>query len=128
MSSDPRQNLDSLISEAQKFLRAQQELFGSTILISKSDKQKNGVKTATAFSSPDYSHESWASAASLEELNRQICACMNCPLGSTRTKFVFGVGNPAAEIMFVGEGPGADEDRLGEPFVGRAGQLLNKIL
>lgn len=53
---------------------------------------------------------------------------MKCPLGKTRTKFVFGVGNPDADIMLIGEAPGADEDRQGEPFVGRAGQLLNKIL
>lgn len=57
-----------------------------------------------------------------------INGCMKCPLGETRNKFVYGVGNPNAGIMFVGEAPGADEDRLGEPFVGRAGQLLDKIL
>ena len=60
--------------------------------------------------------------------NRVICKCQLCPLGETRTKFVYGVGNPDADIMFVGEAPGADEDRLGEPFVGRAGKLLDKIL
>lgn len=57
-----------------------------------------------------------------------ICDCQKCPLGKTRTKFVYGVGNPTADLLFVGEAPGADEDRLGEPFVGRAGQLLDKIL
>jgi uracil-DNA glycosylase family 4 len=57
-----------------------------------------------------------------------ICECQLCPLGKTRNKFVYGVGNPGAEIMFIGEAPGADEDRLGDPFVGRAGQLLDKIL
>ena len=61
-------------------------------------------------------------------LNDLICTCMKCPLGHTRTKFVFGVGNPKATLMLVGEAPGADEDAQGEPFVGRAGQLLNKIL
>lgn len=53
---------------------------------------------------------------------------MKCPLGQTRKNFVFGVGNPNADVMFVGEAPGADEDAKGEPFVGRAGQLLNKII
>ena len=62
--------------------------------------------------------------AHCEEIN----GCMKCPLGETRNKFVYGVGNPNAGIMFVGEAPGADEDRLGEPFVGRAGQLFDKIL
>jgi len=60
--------------------------------------------------------------------NEAICNCQLCPLGQTRNKFVYGVGNPAADLMFVGEAPGADEDRLGEPFVGRAGKLLDKIL
>lgn len=57
-----------------------------------------------------------------------VCECQLCPLGQTRNKFVYGVGNPNAGIMFIGEAPGADEDRIGEPFVGRAGQLLDKIL
>jgi len=64
----------------------------------------------------------------LSEHQKAICECQACPLGKTRNKFVYGVGNPNAGIMFIGEAPGADEDRLGEPFVGRAGQLLDKIL
>lgn len=72
--------------------------------------------------------ESSGTATSLSEFNSQICNCMKCTLGKTRTKFVFGVGNPNATLMLVGEAPGADEDAQGEPFVGRAGQLLNKIL
>ncbi|RPI65955.1 MAG: uracil-DNA glycosylase [Ignavibacteriales bacterium] len=67
-------------------------------------------------------------AASLEELNNIICECQKCILGSTRNKFVFGKGNPDADIMLIGEGPGAEEDIQGEPFVGRAGQLLTDIL
>ncbi len=54
--------------------------------------------------------------------------CTLCSLGQTRNKFVFGVGDPNAALMLVGEAPGAEEDRLGEPFVGRAGKLLDKIL
>jgi DNA polymerase len=65
---------------------------------------------------------------SLETLNRQICNCQECPLGASRKKFVFGVGNPAAKVMLIGEGPGAEEDAQGEPFVGKAGKLLNDIL
>ena len=57
-----------------------------------------------------------------------ICNCLKCPLGSTRTKLVYGVGNPKAQIVFVGEGPGKNEDEIGEPFVGLAGKLLDKIL
>ena len=64
----------------------------------------------------------------LDQLFVQIKDCQKCPLGSTRTNFVFGAGNPNAEVVFVGEAPGRDEDLQGEPFVGRAGQLLNKVL
>ncbi len=74
------------------------------------------------------STEGWAASKSLDELDKLICTCVKCPLGFTRTKFVFGVGNPKATLMIIGEAPGADEDAQGEPFVGRAGQLLNKIL
>ncbi len=77
---------------------------------------------------PAYPAEDWVSSASLGDLNTAICTCVKCSLGQTRTKFVFGVGNPNADIVLVGEAPGADEDMQGEPFVGRAGQLLNKIL
>ncbi len=65
---------------------------------------------------------------SLVDFNEKICECVRCPLGSTRTKFVFGDGSPNARIVFVGEAPGHDEDLQGIPFVGRAGQLLNKML
>ncbi len=57
-----------------------------------------------------------------------ISGCQKCPLGATRNKLVFGVGDPQADLVLVGEAPGADEDRLGEPFVGRAGKLLDQIL
>jgi uracil-DNA glycosylase len=66
--------------------------------------------------------------ASLDEHRTAICDCHKCPLGNTRTKFVYGVGAPQAKIMFIGEAPGRDEDLQGEPFVGRAGKLLDKIL
>ena len=65
----------------------------------------------------------------LAAVQERVSVCVKCPnLASTRTQTVFGVGNPDAEIMFVGEAPGADEDAQGEPFVGRAGQLLTKII
>lgn len=64
----------------------------------------------------------------IDQHQKAICNCLKCPLGHTRTKFVYGVGSPTAKIMFVGEAPGRDEDLKGEPFVGRAGQLLDKIL
>ena len=61
-----------------------------------------------------------------EDLEKSIIDCKKCKLCSERTNIVFGVGNKEAKIMLIGEGPGADEDRLGEPFVGKAGQLMNK--
>jgi uracil-DNA glycosylase family 4 len=65
----------------------------------------------------------------LKILSEKVKACTRCPeLASTRTQTVFGVGNPEAKILFVGEAPGADEDAQGEPFVGRSGQLLNDII
>jgi uracil-DNA glycosylase family 4 len=68
-------------------------------------------------------------AAALAEIRERVAACTMCPhLVRSRTQTVFGVGNPNADLMFVGEAPGADEDRQGEPFVGRAGQLLTRII
>jgi DNA polymerase len=64
----------------------------------------------------------------LVDLYREVQDCTKCPLHETRTKAVFGAGNADAELMFVGEAPGAEEDRQGLPFVGRAGKLLNQML
>jgi DNA polymerase len=69
-----------------------------------------------------------ARCTSLGALHDAYAECQRCELGRTRTRFVFGTGSPAAGVMFVGEAPGRDEDLQGEPFVGAAGQLLNKIL
>ena len=66
--------------------------------------------------------------AALKLIREDLGDCTRCKLHKGRTKIVFGVGNPRAELMFVGEGPGADEDAQGEPFVGRAGQLLNNMI
>ena len=64
----------------------------------------------------------------LDELAREVAPCTQCKLARTRTQTVFGTGNPDAGVVFVGEAPGREEDERGEPFVGRAGQLLNDIL
>ena len=70
-----------------------------------------------------------STAPTLELLQAEVAGCTLCEeLAATRTQTVFGVGNPDARLCILGEAPGADEDRLGEPFVGRGGQLLNKIL
>nr|VFK67135.1 MAG: DNA polymerase [Candidatus Kentron sp. UNK]VFK72510.1 MAG: DNA polymerase [Candidatus Kentron sp. UNK] len=72
--------------------------------------------------SPDATAPDW------EALRAQVSACTACQLHKTRAQTVFGVGSPTADWMFIGEAPGADEDRQGEPFVGRAGRLLNAML
>jgi DNA polymerase len=77
----------------------------------------------------DVTSNSGENARKLAALRGPVLACTKCPhLVQSREQVVFGVGNPEAELMFVGEAPGADEDLVGEPFVGRAGQLLTKII
>jgi len=65
---------------------------------------------------------------SLDALREEALGCTRCPLAATRTQVVFGVGAADADLMFVGEGPGAEEDKQGIPFVGRAGQLLTRLI
>jgi DNA polymerase len=130
---------DPLKEQAKKFAEQQYQLFGD-VIVSKRPKAEHEVPTiapsttsASASLSPFAEHlkvisEDWVNATSLDSLDQMIHNCQKCPLGQYRTKFVFGVGNPNADIVVIGEAPGADEDRRGEPFVGAAGQLLNKIL
>jgi DNA polymerase len=65
---------------------------------------------------------------SLSTLSKECSTCTRCVLAETRTQVVFGVGSPKADLMFVGEGPGRNEDLQGEPFVGRSGQLLDRLV
>jgi DNA polymerase len=75
-----------------------------------------------------FSKNTLGSKEKLEVLKKKIDFCVDCPLGKSRLNAVIGVGSPNADLMFVGEGPGFDEDHKGEPFVGKAGQLLTKII
>jgi uracil-DNA glycosylase family 4 len=112
--------MDKLKDEVIKALKIQSEIFGDVLF----DEDKNIlIKRKTEIVS-----ETFHSAKSLEELNSLICNCMKCQLGDARKNFVFGTGNPNAEVLILGEGPGAEEDGQGLPFVGRAGKLLNDIL
>ena len=82
-------------------------------------------KTSATVSTP----VSDAKAAAMADLRARVLPCMKCPhLASSRTQVVFGVGDIHAPLMFIGEAPGADEDEQGEPFIGKAGQLLTKII
>ena len=98
-----------------QFLDQTRELFGDEIFIQSSMKTKAEKHRNTT-------------NGELTKFNEEIKDCQNCHLGSTRTKFVFGTGDPNADLLLVGEAPGVEEDRIGEPFVGRAGKLLDKIL
>ncbi|HEX3602278.1 MAG TPA: uracil-DNA glycosylase [Lacipirellulaceae bacterium] len=85
--------------------------------------------SASLFESAETSSPATAAAPSLEIIQQHVAACTRCSeLASTRTQTVFGVGNPQARLCFLGEAPGADEDKTGIPFVGRGGQLLTKII
>ena len=157
MSDD--NEIQNLISDIQKYLKQQSELYGEELYRSVESTPKEATapltpqkdlkdemkedtdlfgnvipvvkstKAVRTFSDPlqDIKGQ-WTNARSIDELNSMICDCQKCSLGSTRTNFVYGVGNPETDIVMIGEAPGADEDAQGEPFVGRAGQLLNKIL
>lgn len=120
-------------------LRDQQSIFGDYLFEEKLPKSKTGfediaqivevvrepvIETESLFEET----ENWQNAKSLEELNNLIKDCTKCVLHKNRNNFVFGSGNPNADIMVIGEGPGAEEDKQGLPFVGRAGQLLTDIL
>jgi len=80
------------------------------------------AQTGRAAALPD------ACSKMLEAVRQELGDCRRCSLAATRRHIVFGEGNPRAEIVFVGEGPGAEEDRTGRPFVGRAGELLTRII
>ncbi|HKB86468.1 MAG TPA: uracil-DNA glycosylase [Ignavibacteriaceae bacterium] len=123
---------EKLKDELIQALIDQKEIFGD-ILFEKDIKRKTGVvknlsEEAGGKSLLVQKKEGWQKAESLRELNDLIKDCTNCPLHKSRNKFVFGVGDPDADVLVVGEGPGAEEDKQGEPFVGRAGKLLNDIL
>src|SRR5258706_8659985 len=120
--------LSDFLDKAQAYLMQQRDLFGNIVYTEESGKKVAGGGGKQPDIPPDLSAEPWAGAGSPAELYDQIHECLKCPLGQTRIKFVFGTGNTHAEVMFIGEAPGADEDAQGEPFVGRAGQLLNKII
>lgn len=115
--------LDDLI----KFFETQKKLYGNYRPLSTiPDYTMPIVPVATKKSIDEPKADSQPSH--LKEFQNEIKDCLICPLGATRTHFVFGVGNHRAELMFIGEAPGRDEDLQGIPFVGRAGQLLTLMI
>jgi uracil-DNA glycosylase family 4 len=99
------------------FVEEELEIFGGPLYMPEVPQVSQTEKISV---SPDIS--------TISDFHNAIQGCMNCPLGATRTNFVFGAGNPDADIMFVGEAPGEKEDLEGMPFVGRSGKLLTDIL
>ncbi len=122
-------NSKDLFNKIEDFFRYQLEL-NVPVFVSDDISSQKSKKLNTEFIDYYLSNvaEDFIKAKSLHQLDEMINQCQKCPLGKTRTKFVFGVGNPSADIVFVGEAPGADEDAQGEPFVGRAGKLLTETL
>jgi len=112
----------SVQEQIARYLRQQKEQYGDALFISRS---RNVTRAEAVI---EIMRTDWENSSTLGDLYENIHECINCPLGKTRTKFVFGSGNVSADLMVIGEAPGADEDQQGLPFVGRAGQLLTKIL
>ena len=115
-----------------KALNLQKEIFGDDLFIPKKKRTINVIKdSSTVYNEPELfpqEKEDWENTTTLEELEKLICNCTKCGLQKNRNKFVFGTGNPNADVLVIGEGPGAEEDKQGLPFVGRAGQLLTDML
>jgi DNA polymerase len=134
----------STLKEKQNYINElldQMEIFGNDLFISKEELYKNKSNTnylsesqvllisESKESSIFFSENNdWLDSKDLNELFSKIKDCTKCLLYKNRTNFVFGSGNPNADVMVIGEGPGAEEDKQGLPFVGRAGQLLTEIL
>jgi len=119
-------------------LENQKEIFGDELFISiemKAPEKKIVIENTLKLSKEDTlkivepkSLHQFSHINNLEDFNSEINSCLSCSLGESRNKFVFGDGNPNADLMLIGEAPGAQEDKEGIPFVGRAGKLLNDIL
>jgi DNA polymerase len=129
--------MPDLINDIRRFFERERDLYGESLIVDMTPRTRQKTHTPAAavppppepvlFETP-LTTELWGDSTSLAELDAAINTCQKCPLGATRRNFVFGVGHPQATLMVIGEAPGADEDAQGEPFVGRAGQLLTKIL
>jgi DNA polymerase len=125
---------NSLKNHLIETLKDQKDIFGDELFEEVEVKRKTAVgadKRNTHQEEPELfpeEMEEWEKAETLEKLEGLINQCTACNLHKGRNKFVFGSGNPNADVMVVGEGPGAEEDKQGLPFVGRAGKLLTDIL
>jgi uracil-DNA glycosylase len=115
MADDSREELREIAGQVRAYLAAQLEL--GVEQVEARWPEAPATRAGAALARP-----------ALPQVREELGECTRCKLHTTRTQIVFGVGNPKAKLVFVGEAPGADEDAQGEPFVGRAGQLLTKII
>ncbi|HSB73364.1 MAG TPA: uracil-DNA glycosylase [Candidatus Methylomirabilis sp.] len=113
MEQDSREELREIVGQVRAYLAAQQELGVEHVEV----RWPDAPERPAAVPRP-----------TLPQVREELGECTRCKLHTGRTQIVFGVGDPKAKLVFVGEAPGADEDAQGEPFVGRAGQLLTKII
>jgi DNA polymerase len=122
--------VNEIIEDIKNFFYLQKELYGSfrPLSIPLNENLPDFQEDVAAADENHKSDVAHRSSNELEGFYHQIKDCKKCPLGESRTHFVFGVGNPHADVMFIGEAPGYDEDQEGKPFVGRAGQLLDLMM
>jgi DNA polymerase len=121
MAELPHEELRRLTTGLKEFINYQRRL-GLQLIEEKGQVEKIST-SAMSESTPEPTE-----VMTLEEIRQEMGDCRRCKLWKTRAHLVFGVGNPEARLMFIGEAPGAEEDQRGEPFVGEAGQLLNRML
>ncbi len=124
-------SLQSVLNEACELVRKSARGKDRTIAVSPevADMLSRVQRRTAPKSTPTFSRGRIPSdIQDLDALEQYVSSCDACPLAATRTRIVFGSGNPHAKLVFVGEAPGAEEDRQGKPFVGRAGQLLTDII
>ena len=121
--------MEDILDKLSDYFKAQRDLYGSELILNQKLVDELPDKTVTVVKS-DIQKEPVVdeNLGQLQSYYHAIKGCMKCPLGATRTNFVFGVGNGEADLMLIGEAPGRDEDLKGIPFVGRAGQLLTLML
>jgi DNA polymerase len=119
--------MNDLFRDIAYFFSVSKELYGDTLLLDHEiidpDQHVSGFETEC-----DHKQEKMNESGKLTSYYHQIKNCKKCSLAVTRTNFVFGMGNSEAEIVFVGEAPGREEDLQGVPFIGKAGQLLSQML
>lgn len=122
---EPREELLGLVRSLKERMRLDGELRKPLGYLSPG---KAGVEMAVAAEPGPVVKRAEEEKSKLETVLAELGDCQRCPLGALRHRLVFGEGNPDAALLFIGEAPGADEDAQGRPFVGRAGQLLTKII